>query len=67
MVATYYIDGLKKIVKKRMVKYKSYMLNKNNSPTGNSGSTSLPSIGDSFMYIESSSKKPRSGKVCLYL
>ena len=28
---------------------------KSNSPTGNSGATSLPPIGDSFMYIETSS------------
>ena len=28
---------------------------KTNSPTGNSGATSLPPIGDSFMYIETSS------------
>ena len=28
---------------------------KSNSPTGNSGATSLPPIGDSFMYTETSS------------
>ena len=28
---------------------------KTNSPTGNSGATSIPPIGDSFMYIETSS------------
>ena len=28
---------------------------KSNSPTGNSGATSLPPIGDSFIYIETSS------------
>ena len=39
-----------------MVKYKNFeKLTKSNSPTGKSGATSLPPIGDSFMYIETSS------------
>ena len=33
---------------------------KTNSPTGNSGATNLPPIGDSFMYIETSSNNSGS-------
>ena len=41
-----------------MVKYKVFLRStKTNSPTGNSGATSLPPIGSACMYIETSSNK----------
>ena len=41
-----------------MVKYKKFIKStKTNSPTGNSGATSLPPIGNSFMSIETNSNE----------
>ena len=40
---------------------------KASSPTGNSGTANIPSIGDSFMYIETSSNNSGSDNVlCSY-
>ena len=36
---------------------------KSSSPTGSSGSTSFPPIGDSFMYIEASGNSSDKGNV----
>ena len=44
------------MIKIILVKYKKFIKSsKTNSPTGYSGATSLPPIGNSFMYIETSS------------
>ena len=39
---------------------------KTNSPTGDSGATSLPPIGDSFMYIETSSNNNADNVLCSF-
>ena len=39
---------------------------KTNSPTGNSGATTLPPIGDSFMYLETSSKNHGNNVFCSF-
>ena len=39
---------------------------KSNSPTGDSGTTSLPPIGDSFMYIETSSNNNGVNVFCSF-
>ena len=39
---------------------------KTNSPTGNSGATNLPPIGDSFMYIETISNNQGDNVYCSF-
>ena len=54
------------MIKTIMVKYKTLKkLTKTNSPTGYSGATNLPPVGNSFMYKETSSNN--HGNNVLYL
>ena len=39
---------------------------KTNSPTGDSGATSLPPIGSAFMYVETSSGDHRNNVFCSF-
>ena len=68
MVATHYNNGIKKALKKEGAGKKQSFLRstKTNSPTGNSGATSLPPIGDSLMYIETSANNKGAIVFCKF-